>query len=237
MEFKSHAALDAGTRLSKFNKIISTLKNHKEIQSCKILDIGTGAGVISSELGKTAKEVYSIDVVDERISKKNYKFLRINPDKKLPFKENFFDIIISNHVIEHVNNAGFHLDEINRILKKDGICYLATPNKFFIIEPHYKLPFLSIMPKNLANLYLIITKGGKIYDIKNLSYNNLKILFKKDFHFENILIKMLNDPEGYGLEDKFIKLINNFYILIKLFPFLMNIFTPTFIFILKKKFT
>ena len=207
------------------------------MQKCRILDIGTGAGVISSELGKIAKEVYSVDVVDERISKKNYKLLRINPDKKLPFKENFFDIIISNHVIEHVNNAEFHLDEINRMLKKDGICYLATPNKFFIIEPHYKLPFLSMLPQNLANIYLIVTAKGKIYDVKNLSYYNLRNLFKKNFRFENILIKMLNEPKRYGLENKFIKLINNFYILIKLFPFLINVFTPTFIFILKKKFT
>jgi len=94
---------------------------------------------------------------------------------------------------------------------------------------------LSLLPKTLANLYLIITDKGKFYDIKNLSYNSLIKLFKNYFYYENILIKIFNNPREYYLENNFLTLINTFNPLIKLFPFLLNYFSPTFIFILKKK--
>lgn len=233
--FKSHAGLTYVTRINKAKKIVSILKEHKDLSKCKILDLGTGAGVISSELGKLAKEVYSIDVIDERITKKNYKFKKINPNKKLPFKDKFFDIVISNHVIEHVNDKKFHLAEIFRVLEEDGICYLATPNKLWIIEPHYKLPFLSLLPKKIANLYLIITNKGKFYDVNNLSYNSLIKLFRKSFYYENILVKISKNPKRYNLEINFLNLTNLLNPIIKVFPFLLNYFTPTFIFILKKK--
>ena len=39
------------------------------------------------------------------------------------------DIVISHHVIEHVRDQGLHLDEMHRVLKAEGVAYLATPNK------------------------------------------------------------------------------------------------------------
>jgi ubiquinone/menaquinone biosynthesis C-methylase UbiE len=47
----------------------------------------------------------------------------------LPFADDSFDVVLSNHVIEHVEDQGEHLKELRRVLREDGICYLATPNK------------------------------------------------------------------------------------------------------------
>jgi SAM-dependent methyltransferase len=70
-------------------------------------------------------------------------------------------------------------NEIYRVLKQDGICYLSAGNKYNIIEGHYKLPFLSWLPQILANLYLIITGRNKIYEEKHFSYFKVKRMLKK----------------------------------------------------------
>jgi SAM-dependent methyltransferase len=38
------------------------------------------------------------------------------------------------------------LDEVWRVLKPGGLAYLACPNRYSLVEPHYRLPFLSWFP-------------------------------------------------------------------------------------------
>lgn len=59
----------------------------------------------------------------------------------LPFDNDMFDIIICNHIYEHVPDDKSLIKEINRVLKPNGICYFGGGHKYQIIEPHYRLPF------------------------------------------------------------------------------------------------
>lgn len=45
----------------------------------------------------------------------------------IPYDDNSFDIVIANHILEHVSNIDAALSEINRVLKPDGIAILQTP--------------------------------------------------------------------------------------------------------------
>lgn len=45
----------------------------------------------------------------------------------MPFSEETFDMVIANHVLEHVNDADKALAEIRRVLKRDGHAILQTP--------------------------------------------------------------------------------------------------------------
>src|SRR3989338_5146868 len=89
----------------------------------KSLDVGCGNGIITRNLGKICKEIIGVDIEDKRLIKEGYKFILIK-DEKLPFKDNTFDVVISNQVIEHVNDQDDHIKEIYRVLKDDGVCYL-----------------------------------------------------------------------------------------------------------------
>lgn len=48
----------------------------------------------------------------------------------LPFKENYFDVVTANMVVEHLDKPQIQFNEINRVLKPNGIFVFHTPNEF-----------------------------------------------------------------------------------------------------------
>ena len=195
-QFQHHANLNATLRYAKAKKIASLLELDKCDQK-KILEIGCGSGVISEYFASKDgfnNNVDAVDVVDVRIEKNNYKFQQID-SVMLPFEDGIFDIVITNHVIEHVGGRQLqelHLSEIQRVLKFDGVVYLAVPNRWMLIEPHYKLIFLSWWPVSWRSRYLQIFTDHKHYDCKPLEMHELESKLKSaNLGFENISVKAL----------------------------------------------
>ena len=64
----SHAILDRASRLSKARKISAVLDDFGDgLTGRRVLDIGTGAGIIAAYLAERARSVVSVDILDERI--------------------------------------------------------------------------------------------------------------------------------------------------------------------------
>lgn len=214
----SHAVLDIKSRKEKASEIIRILGNYKNIKDCRILDIGTGAGVIASELGKAGKRAYSVDVVDERIIKKNFAFRKIK-NEALPFGSEEFDIIVSNHVMAHARNGELHLKEIRRVLKKDGIAYLSMLNRLWPLEPNFNLLFLSWLPKRLADLYVRLMGKGDNYNVNPLAYWNFIGKLEKGFSYDDVTNMLIS--RKIALPELAYKMF--------------RIFSPVWVFVLKRK--
>jgi len=156
---------DIKGRTQKFEKIISVLHDfHPWTQYLNCLDIGCSSGIITSLLGNYFQTSIGVDIDQEAIqyaqshsSSTHVQFL-IADSMALPFHDNSMDVIICNHLYEHVPQAEQMIDELYRVLKGDGFCYFSAGNKYTIIEGHYKLPFLSWFPKAIAHQYLKMTK-------------------------------------------------------------------------------
>lgn len=178
----SHAVLEGRSRLLKAEKIIRLLSTAIDLDGKRILDIGTGSGIIAAQLAAavgTDGEVTSIDVIDERVERQGFHFLTVN-GAALPFPDRSFDVVISNHIIEHVGDRQaqqLHLAEIRRVLKPSGLCYFAVAHRWVVKEPHYGLPFLSWLPGRLADRYLQLTRLGRHYDCDLPSHWRLRRLF------------------------------------------------------------
>jgi hypothetical protein len=85
--------------------------------------------------------------------------------------------VVSNHVIEHVgpeSEQRFHLAELRRVLKPEGRGYLAVPNRWMLVEPHYRLAFLSWLPRALRTPYLRAFGKGEAYDCEPLQMRQLE---------------------------------------------------------------
>ena len=140
--------------------IIKTFKiNEKKIplKKLKILDIGCGGGLLSEPMCRLGAEVTAIDASERNIkvaklhAKKNN--LKINYICTSPEKmkiKNHFDVILNMEIVEHVEDVDFFLKSCSKLLKKNGVMFVATLNKtlksyvFAIVGAEYILRWLPI---------------------------------------------------------------------------------------------
>lgn len=135
-----------------------------------VLDIACGSGYGANLLLKNgAKFVYGIDISDEAIAycKKNYKNknlqFNVGNVEKIPMNNESVDVIVSFETLEHVNEDAQNkfMIEINRILKKDGILLISTPNA-------------------------LVSPIGNKYHLKELSCSEFENYLKSNFKFVKI---------------------------------------------------
>lgn len=138
-------AVTAGRR-AKALKIRAVLEEAYggSIAGLRLLDVGTGSGEIAQVLAETCA-VVSVDPRDQREARDGYQYLRVGT--ALPFADASFDAVVSNHVIEHLDDATVHLRELARVLRPGGLVYLATPNRLWPWEVHYRLWLLHWLPE------------------------------------------------------------------------------------------
>jgi 2-polyprenyl-3-methyl-5-hydroxy-6-metoxy-1,4-benzoquinol methylase len=109
-------------------------KIEAESTSNKLLDIGCGVGTISKELQNLGYDVMGIDfssVAVEKAKEKGINAICRDVDGGgLDFPDNHFDVVWAGDVIEHVFDPISLFEEIRRVLKKDGVLLLTTPNDF-----------------------------------------------------------------------------------------------------------
>lgn len=169
---RTHAILDICSRESKAKKIVALVERNGAPCFRRVLEVGTGSGYIASYFSRRSEiEVHAVDVTDERQITEGFQFQCVQ-GTILPFTDDSFDFVISNHVVEHVGTTEdqvHHLSEVFRCLEPGGTLYFAVPNRWRLIESHYKLPFLSWLPKKLASAYVRFFKLGSHYDCKPLS--------------------------------------------------------------------
>jgi 2-polyprenyl-3-methyl-5-hydroxy-6-metoxy-1,4-benzoquinol methylase len=194
-------------RQQKASKILSVLSDFlgKRLRERRILDIGCSSGIISNFIADRVQLIVGTDVdissvfFANREKKLNSRFLPSDA-QALPFREEAFDIVICAHIYEHVPAARKLMREIHRVLRPGGICFLAAGNRLRLMEPHYRLPLLSILPSALADTYLRITGKGSHYEENHLTYWGLKRLVSK-FQVFDYTRKILQDPEQYSATD------------------------------------
>ena len=129
----------------------------RPLSGINILDIGCGGGLLSEPMSRMGANVTGIDASDKNIkiaklhSKKNK--LKINyvcsSPEKIKIKKKF-DVILNMEIVEHVEDIDFFLKSCSKLLKKNGLMFVATINKtlksyiFAIVGAEYVLRWLPI---------------------------------------------------------------------------------------------
>jgi len=152
-----------------------------EGESLKILDYGCGWGFYSIELSSKGHQVTAIDFPNEieicNIAWDEMKNVTFSTQKIKELPNDYFDVVLSSQVIEHVHNPGNYLHQINRVLKNDGKLIISTPNT---INPRFILPMFS--PNFLSN---IMQKNNKTLSSYEKSQDHIQAW--DPMHFAKLL--------------------------------------------------
>ena len=163
------------------------------LKNLQILDIGCGGGLISEPMCRLGATVTGIDASEKNIKvaslhakKNNLKINYINASPEQLSEKGAYDVILNLEVVEHVDNLDLYLSSCSKLLKKNGIMFVATLNRTItsyikaIVGAEYILRWLPIgthdwnkflkpeeLEKKLNNL------NFKLKEVKGLSFNPL----------------------------------------------------------------
>jgi arylsulfatase len=154
------------------------------IKGKKVLDLGCGEGYGSFMLSDYAYSVTGIDIADEAVRHASFKYQKENIKfiqgsmADVPIEgEGLFDVVVCFEALEHMTEQDELMREVKRLLKKDGILFVSTPNKH---ELHSENPgyqnefhvkeldldeFKSLLTGNFKNISLY---GQKVYPSSNI---------------------------------------------------------------------
>jgi len=127
------------------------------LKKISILDIGCGGGLLCEPLNRLGAKITGIDASKNNIEvakmhseemNLNINYIHSSPEK-LNFK-NKFDVVLNMEIVEHVSNIESFIESCSKLVKKNGIMFVATINKnlksyvFAIIGAEYILRWLPI---------------------------------------------------------------------------------------------
>jgi len=132
--------------------------NKKEpLKKLKILDIGCGGGLLCEPLSRLGASITGIDASYNNIkaAKLHSKEMNLNINYICNSPENLnlknqFDVILNMEVIEHVSDTDLFINQCSKLIKKNGIMFVATINRniksylFAILGAEYILKWLPI---------------------------------------------------------------------------------------------
>jgi SAM-dependent methyltransferase len=117
---------------------LEMVREHVPLESARILDIGCGIGTYVKRFRQYSDEVYGVDVEPERVAKASETLpnIQLARGEKLPFPDDWFDLVFSNEVIEHVDDDRQTIREAVRVTKPGGYVVIFAPNRLWPFETH-----------------------------------------------------------------------------------------------------
>ncbi len=176
-----------------------------------LLDVGCSIGTFLAIAKKHGFDTYGIDINKSAVE--YAKNLGLNAEVKdlSSFKDETFEVIILNDVLEHVENPIKMLKDIKRIMKEDGILEISTPNVDSILAKISGRRWLHIKP----NEHLYYFSPETLTKILELS--GFKLIGHRYFNRVREINVILRKLETYSkFFPKLIKVVPGFIRKIKL---------------------
>ncbi len=163
------------------------------IKDKTVADVACGEGYGSHLISQYARHVIGIDIDEETVTKAKTKYessnlnFRVGNAIKIPIESSTIDVVISFETIEHITQHDEMLKEIKRILTRDGILIISSPDKKyytdvpnyrnnFHLKELYKDEFKELMQKyfeNYSYYFQRMIKGSLIIDEQKQNRNAL----------------------------------------------------------------
>ncbi|GII33179.1 class I SAM-dependent methyltransferase [Planotetraspora mira] len=206
------AMLDEEKRRRKAAKILAVLAHYlgrdaaepgSVLSGLTVADIGCSAGFIADELaGAGASRTFGVDIDVPGLRKASERFgERVEfvcaDGGALPFPDGSVDVLVFNHIYEHVVDPDSVIADMRRVLSDDGVLYLGLGNRLGVMEPHYKLPFLSYLPAAAADRYVRAFGRADHYYERFRTRGGLRRMLS-GFHVWDYTFPVLASPDRFA---------------------------------------
>lgn len=205
---------DRAGRRVRAARIVAVLEDFSGVplDTATLLDVGVSHGLIAVVLAERVKWTLGVDVDATALAVARAEApargrldLALGSGMRLPFKDECMDLVVCNHVYEHVPDANALMREIARVLRPGGACYFAGGHRLQVVEPHYRLPFLSWLPRPWADGYLRATGRGRAYRERFVAPWTLPALFTAFASQRDVTGDVLRRCHRYGLGPRWLQ--------------------------------
>jgi SAM-dependent methyltransferase len=203
------AMLDERKRRQKAQKILAVVRHalgRSDLTGLRALDVGCSAGFIADELAQAGAHTTGVDIDEPGLAAARARFgdrveFSLARGEALPFEDGSMDVVVFNHIYEHVVDPESVVADIHRVLSPTGVLYLGIGHRHQLVEPHYKLPFLSWLPQGAADRYMRLTGRGEHYYEHYYSRAGLRRLFGA-FDVWDYTLPVLADSAAFAGTDQ-----------------------------------
>ena len=168
IQHKTHDEAKRRAKAQKVRRVLQHFLSRDDLTGLRAVDVGCSTGFTAAALAEAGASVIGLDIDVPGVAHARARFgsqveFMCADGAALPFLDGSIDIIVFNHIYEHVVDADSVMAEIVRVLRPDGVAYLAFGNRLQLIEPHYRLPFLSWLPRGAADRYVALSGRAPTY--------------------------------------------------------------------------
>lgn len=185
--FENVMRIDPDERISFGTQLVKEAEQFLGFRG-KFLDVGCGRGEIVKAAKTLDWNAKGCDISEQYIdyARKKYEIdAYTGTVEDLKFDKNSFDFISLVEVIEHLYNPLKTISELHRIIKKDGVLYLSTPNEESIYQTFGNLYYKFRGKKWVVNL----CPTWNLYHILGFSPRSIKYLLENNgFKVEKVVV-------------------------------------------------
>jgi SAM-dependent methyltransferase len=122
---------------------LDLIRRFVQLEDRTILDVGCGLGMYVQAMRRFSQDVYGVDIDEEKVAEASQALpnIRVAPAEKLPFPDEFFDVVLSHEVIEHVTHDREAIAEAVRVLKTPAPVEGAAGGRLVVFAPNRWYPF------------------------------------------------------------------------------------------------
>lgn len=160
---------------------LGLIRDYIDIKGLRMLDVGCGIGTYVRQLQRLSSEVYGVDVSTGRLQagSADVPGLLAAVGEYLPFRDAYFDVILLNEVIEHVQDDRRTLEECVRVLRPGGHVVMFAPNRLYPFETHGiqvgrryvfgNIPLVNYLPDAVRNRLVPHARAYRASDLRQLT--------------------------------------------------------------------
>ncbi|MDE3088749.1 MAG: class I SAM-dependent methyltransferase [Chloroflexota bacterium] len=161
---------------------LDLMRRFVRYDGARILDIGCGIGTYVDKFRSLGARAFGVDIDVEKLAEarraKRLQLLTAAVSETLPFRDNYFDVVVLHEVIEHVADDRQTVREAYRVAHRNGRIIVFAPNRLYPFETHGvffgkryvfgNIPLIGWLPDWLRNKFAPHVRAYRARDLRAL---------------------------------------------------------------------